>query len=443
MVQSLILYADAALLMIFGVGISASFLGIRETRVNTFKLGIAIAGLSIVQIITHHFANVAISRQTYPLLVHVPLIIFFMVVFKKRLLPSTLAVVTAYLSCQVSKWLALAAIVLPGDALPYELYHLIFLLITGILIIRYASASIAEIFAKDQQTLIIFGILPLTYYIFDYVTTVFSQMLYQKIVLVSEFMPFIMAIMYLIFCVVYYRQLEQATTAHQRTALLEMQKDHSIRTIELMQRSEREISIMRHDMRHFLDNLASYIKADNREGALAYIDRLETKIDETAPVRYCSNELINMVLDIYDTRIKAAGIEFDYEVKVGERLPCSEIDFTSLLSNALENALNATTAFCEKRAEDLGQSATSDTRPDTERAYSCSICLRLETNDSKLLLSLTNPYEGEILFKGDLPVSLEKGHGIGTESILYVTRKLEGSCQFFAQNGIFTLRIIV
>lgn len=420
---------DSIMLIVFGVVVSASFLSIRATRKNIVMLISAILALIALQIIVRNFFSVLFMKQTYPLLVHLPLILFFQFVFKKKPLSSTLAVITAYLCCQVSKWIALAIVALPGKFFPYELYHTLFLGVTAILIVYYVSNSVSEIFSKPTRALLIFGLLPLSYYLFDYMSTVFSKALYENVVLVSEFMPFVLAVAYLAFCVLYYRQIEQANEARQRTDLLELQKQQSIRDIETMRQNEQEIALLRHDMRHYLDGVAAYIEAGNTEGALKYMDRLEDKIDETKVFRYCSNELINTVLSTYDSRMKAHGIEFDCLIKVGETLPCSEIDFTSLLANALENALKATIRYCEAK---VGQ----DHGP-------CSIYLRLEMSDQKLLMSLANPFPGEIRFVDGLPQSQEKGHGLGTESILYVAHKLKGNCQYRTHDDIFTLRVVV
>lgn len=435
---------DAFSLILFGVGISAAFLGVKASRKNSALLVGAIVVLVVSQYFVWHFGSVSMMRRTYPLFVHLPLTLFYVCFFKKRTLSSLLAVITAYLCCQVSKWLALALLALPGEFLPYEFYHTLFLIVTSVLIIRFAANSVAEIFHKPTRALLIFGALPMVYYIFDYASTVFSQALYKNVVLVSEFMPFTLAVAYLAFCVIYYRQYEQANEAKQRTALLEMQKQQSIRNVETMQQSEREIALLRHDMRHYLDGIAAFIEADNSEAALKYMDRLEERIDSTKIIQYCTNELINTVLATYEARMKEHHIEFDCIAKVGAVLPCSEIDFTSLLANALENALKATIHYYEVER-------TSQTPAKGEPNYAghkpehgpCSICLRLEMSDHKLLMSLTNPFTGDIRFKDGVPTSKEKGHGLGTESIIYVASKLKGNCQYSTHNDIFTLRVVV
>ena len=40
-------------------------------------------------------------------------------------------------------------------------------------------------------------------------------------------------------------------------------------------------------------------------------------------------------------------------------------------------------------------------------------------------------------------MSAKAGHGYGTQSILYLTEKLGGKCQFVVQNNIFVLRVVL
>ena len=54
-----------------------------------------------------------------------------------------------------------------------------------------------------------------------------------------------------------------------------------------------------------------------------------------------------------------------------------------------------------------------------------------------------NPYVGEIIMQNGSPVSAKDGHGYGCKSIETIVRKHQGLCTFKAENGIFTLRIIL
>ena len=47
------------------------------------------------------------------------------------------------------------------------------------------------------------------------------------------------------------------------------------------------------------------------------------------------------------------------------------------------------------------------------------------------------------IFIDGIPVSKEKDHGIGSQSIVYTVEKLHGHYQFFTKNHHFILRIVI
>lgn len=48
-----------------------------------------------------------------------------------------------------------------------------------------------------------------------------------------------------------------------------------------------------------------------------------------------------MIIASYENRIQEGNIDFHYQLSVPKKLAISDIDLTSILSNALENALKA------------------------------------------------------------------------------------------------------
>ena len=71
------------------------------------------------------------------------------------------------------------------------------------------------------------------------------------------------------------------------------------------------------------------------------------------------------------------------------------------------------------------------------------IHLKLHIKSEKLLLSIHNPFITPPVFKNGIPITDTIGHGLGTQSIQYMTAKLNGNCQFAADNGVFSLRIVL
>ncbi|MEG1947484.1 MAG: ATP-binding protein [Lachnospiraceae bacterium] len=332
------------------------------------------------------------------------------------------AIMSAYLCCQISKWFGIVALTISKKQWFLYLICIAVLIPTWYFIVKYASSSMMLILATSSKTILIFCILPISYYIFDYTTNVYSKLLYSGSPIIFEFLPFILCIAYLAFNILYFKEYEEKRTAKQETQLMELKQTESIKEIEEIRRSAYEISLVRHDMRHFLNNVLFYIESDNTEKATSYIKEVIHATDHTAITKFCDNELVNMILCSYHSKIIKQNITFHATVQISHTLPCSDIDFTSILANALENSIQA----------------VLNLKPEQR-----TITLDIHMKDTKLLLSLQNPYTKKPEMEYGRPITHESGHGFGTQSIKYVTNKLNGNCQFVAKDGVFTLRIIL
>ena len=290
------------------------------------------------------------------------------------------------------------------------------------LLLRFVSEATAQLIQKPDKELLILAVMPLTYYLFDYLTGVYTGLLYSGKAIVAEFLGFALCIAYLLFLLVYFKQYEEKREAEQKIRLIEMQRANSQKEIEANRRSQYAVSLIRHDMRHFLANISAFIDNGEYVRAKEYINEIISQTEKTAPHKYCKNTVVNMILSSYESDIHNNGIDFKYEVQIPEKLIVSDIDLTSILSNALENAIHAVL------------------RLEREKRF---ISLDLKMKESKLLIELKNTfYEKPEIIDG-IPRSREHGHGFGTQSIHYVTEKLNGNCQFAVCGHLFILRVIL
>ena len=289
-------------------------------------------------------------------------------------------------------------------------------------LIRYVSNATAQLIQKSREALLIFAILPFTYYFFDYATGVYTELIYSGKKVVSEFLGFGLSIAYLLFLLVYFKQYEEKRETEQRSHILEMQREQYKREIEAQKRSANALSLLRHDMRHFCVAISAYIDSGEYDKAKEYISGIISYVDRTATHKFCKNEIVNMILSSYENVMEENRIDFKTSICNPERLPVSDVDLTSILSNSLENAIHAVLPL------------------ETEERH---ITLHLRTDDGKLLISLKNTFAEKPVLTDGIPHSSKEGHGFGTQSIRYVTEKLKGNCQFSVKDDWFILRIVL
>jgi hypothetical protein len=295
------------------------------------------------------------------------------------------------------------------------------MLLVAFIAIRFLASYISEIFNKDTRSVLIFGSVPLIYYAFDYFVGVYTDLWASHYRIAAEFLAFFLCIIFMTFCVVYYKEYEKKADAERKEQILSITAQQRAKEFTAIKQSSMETSLLRHDMRLLLNNLALSIEKGDKETSLKMISGFVTQIEVASVHRYCKNDTVNYVLANFEGKCKAQQIDFCVTVELDE-LTVDEIMFSSIISNALDNALNAQTEL-----------------PPADR----KIKLMLKASDGKLLLSVKNTFNGTPVFIDGLPTTNRKGHGYGTHSIRYMTEKLGGKCQFSTQGNIFILRVVL
>jgi hypothetical protein len=201
--------------MLFGIFLSAFFLGVKQDKKNILQL-LSLAVVSgILYVLCVLLFGTETVDQIYPLIVHAPLLFVLVLHYKFRILPSLISIFTAYLCCQCSNWMGLFALALTGQEWCYYVCRILVTVGAFILLCRYVCQTTAMLFAKTDRELLIIGSLPIIYYIFDYATTKFSSLLYSGNKAVPEFLGFAMCLTYLLFLLVYFREYELKNKAEQ------------------------------------------------------------------------------------------------------------------------------------------------------------------------------------------------------------------------------------
>lgn len=409
------------LLLLFGIILSLAFAGISfNKRGNLVALTLyVICGL--LQLATLIFFGEDMTWKLYPVITHLPIIMMLCLYMKKRFSTAIAAVTTAYLCCQPANWFGLFFTALTDSPVIGRLIQIITLIVVAIIMIYYIASYIAEVYNKAPRTIFIFSSVPVVYYLFDYIMGVYSDLWLSNYQVVNEFIPFLLCFAFLMFCVVYYKEYEKKADAERKENIIQITVDQQSKEIEAIRKSNLETRILRHDMRHLLNNLIVSIENDDRETSLKMIASHVAQIDDTVVNRYCSNDTVNYVLTGFNSKCEENGVAFDVSVKT-DFFSSDETMVASIISNALENALNA-----QKELPSSGR----------------QISMSIQDFDNKLLISVTNPFRTRPVFIDGVPVSSREGHGYGTQSIRYMSERLGGKCQFSVQDELFVTRVII
>lgn len=192
---------------------------------------------------------------------------------------------------------------------------------------------------------------------------------------------------------------------------------------ELYQMAQESTRRIRHDMRHHINILSGLLADGKTDETKDYLGRLIDTVDALKVTQYCQNPVVNSVLSVFDEQAQAAGISTDFRVDFPEQTPIDPLELGVVLSNALDNAIRA----CGNV---------------TERERKVELIFRYFGD--RLIFQVTNPYTGTVSFdENGMPVALREGHGDGCHSIAAFTKKYHSTLDYRAEDGIFTLCILV
>lgn len=421
MMDTVLFFAHYALLLLFGVLLSAAFAGVQATRKNSgVFLGLFIL-CGVLQIIVYLFRGEDTVWKLYPLITHLPITLLLCFYYRRRIVKALASVTTAYLCCQPAKWFGLFLAALTHNDTVGQITRILTLIAVGTVAIRLLSPLVSKLYSNSTHGAMVFGITPMVYYLYDYITGVYSDFWILNHKSATEFLPFLLCVAYMVFCVVYYKEYEKKTDAEHKEQIVRLTVEQQAKELDAVRRGEQELRLLRHDMRLFLTNLALCIEENDLDAARRMISGFADGVASTAVRRYCENALINYVLSDCAAKCQAAQIRFSPTVEL-EELVIDEVMFSSILSNALDNSINAQKEL-----------------PPSQR----SIKVLLKTSDGKLLLSVKNPIAKAPPFVDGIPIPAQKGHGYGTRSIRYLTERLGGNSQFTAEKGNFILRVVI
>lgn len=419
--ETILFFLHHGLLLLFGLSLSYAFSGIRLKKKNIIILLAQFIFCGLLQVLFYAFWGETVVWRLYPFIVHIPTLLILCLIYKARISTALAAISTAYLCCQPAKWFGLLVKAFTGSYIASQNARIISLILVWALSIFYLAEFVSEIYNKDNRSVWIFGIVPEVYYLFDYITGVYGDFWTFSQQNAFEFLPFFLCIVYLVFCVVYYREYEQKAEAERKEHLIRFTIEQQRKELEAMKRSEQVIRLLRHDMRLLLGNLSVCIDNGDLNTAKKLISGYSANVESTAIKRYCNHDTLNYILCDYNARCQQLDVDFQVNIGIVVPLP-DEVLMISILSNALDNSLNAQRELqIDKRF----------------------IRLMIKNTEGKLLISVKNPYKTSPVFVDDLPISRKPGHGYGVRSIRYMTEQLGGNCRFSLEDGMFVLQIVI
>ena len=194
----------------------------------------------------------------------------------------------------------------------------------------------------------------------------------------------------------------------------QMSAEMNSRYYGMMEKQNFEIRRLKHDLTNHLQVLSA-LPAEQKD---AYIREMLDNSALYQTLKYCNDDIVNVILSTKASTMGMYGIEFHVKAEIPEPLPLEKPDICAVFGNALDNAVES---VCR-----LGQ----------EKRY-----INLETRLGKgmFVLKVENPGT-DLLSGNELPPTTKadkRAHGLGLKSVQRIAEKYDGNLEVKTEGGEF------
>lgn len=207
-------------------------------------------------------------------------------------------------------------------------------------------------------------------------------------------------------------------------ALLQQQSEMQLEVYsDLQQRYQNSMRTI-HDAKRHVRALESLIQSDHLAEAQQYKESLFQKLNELQPSIQCDNPLLSAILNHVFLKTEQRHIALKMDLQGEEQLSMlAGIDLTTIVSNLLDNAVDAVSEL-----------------PEEQRYIHFAVAFQI----GEIMIHVENPTKNDLKREGNTVVSTKEGHfGLGLKNVEMVVKKYKGDFKTDVEDGIFTAAITI
>ncbi len=212
----------------------------------------------------------------------------------------------------------------------------------------------------------------------------------------------------------------------QYQAMLLMKRNDE-RYLDLVQSEIKKTSVIRHDIANQIQQIELLLAQNTQEStdtAGKLMLGINEKISELQALKYCSNTLINTILTLENNKFYQNGIKFNVTANVPNKLDVADITLSSLLTNMLDNALEAASEYKKVNSDEPAE-----------------VSINLGVVNDKFVVKTVNPTVIKERFsKPEEFVTTKENslnlHGYGIRILTDIAEKNNGDFSIVTQNNI-------
>lgn len=304
------------------------------------------------------------------------------------------------------------------------------------LIVKVADALVFYVFYKmlnkiDKNIKSKFWVLfAIVMFVFLSITTVFLQIYpdteqnsastVMYTVLASLFFAMSVILIY------FYTEISKSYQRDSKLFLLENNFNTLQEQIAVQQQNSEKTNKIRHDMKNHLTNIRSLIDSGEIAAAVTLLDNTAENVNNAkAEMIDTGNSFVDAIILSKTAVCREKNIDFSCSVQPLENIKIDAVDLSSLLSNLLDNAVEA---------------AAQTTEP--------FVRLTIMKYNAYYTICVENSYKGKEFLKENMGVLISTKsdkalHGYGTQIISDIAQKYDGNYTWEAQENRFISTVIM
>lgn len=220
-----------------------------------------------------------------------------------------------------------------------------------------------------------------------------------------------------------YEKVSEAYGEKMKKTVLENQIVMYQNQFEMIQESRQDMKQLRHDMKNHFLLVEGYLQKGKYAEAQEYIGRLAEKTSSTKEYVNTGNDELDSILNYKLGRADNLNGKVDVKIEVPRERFMSDFDLNMLLSNLMDNALEA----IEKTEERI-------------------LTVRIKYIKQILYISVYNSYNGDMKKEGNKLLTTKakkEEHGIGMTNIQRIVDKYQGEMTIQTVDDMFKTDIIM
>lgn len=183
---------------------------------------------------------------------------------------------------------------------------------------------------------------------------------------------------------------------------------------------------IKHDYRNHLSIIKVLADVEDIHELKKYINKICEKIEISDKLVFTNNIIIDSILNFKIEEIKSKNINYEIDVNIPKELEIDSVDITTILSNIIDNAIEAT-----NKVDNFNERF---------------IKIYLEMDDNKFIIKIMNTYNGILKYKNGEILSTKNNFldcGIGISNVRNVVQKYKGIMDINFNNKQFFVEISI